>query len=116
MSEPIQLPPISPVPARTVAIKRVDPPAAPMAAGVDASRAQTARDASEAPVQPVAAVEPGTYLTIAKDEVANTFVYRSIDEQTGEVVWQYPLEQMLRMAHRLRELESADEHRIDEKV
>ena len=55
------------------------------------------------PVEPVAAVEPGTRLTITRDEAANAFVYRSIDRKSGEVVWQYPVEQVLRMAHRLRE-------------
>lgn len=68
------------------------------------------------PVEPVASVEHGTRLTITRDEAANAFVYRSIDRKSGEVVWQYPVEQVLRMAQRLRELEGLDEHRVDARI
>ena len=68
------------------------------------------------PVEPVVSVLPSTQLTITRDEVANTFVYRSIKPGTGEVVWQYPIEQVLQMAHRLRELENLTEHKIDTRV
>jgi uncharacterized FlaG/YvyC family protein len=69
---------------------------------------------TEQPVEPVVKAEPSTRLTITRDEAANTFVYRSINAETGEVVWQYPVEQVLRMAHRLRELEGLDSHVVDE--
>ncbi|MBI1210941.1 MAG: hypothetical protein GC190_05725 [Alphaproteobacteria bacterium] len=70
----------------------------------------------EKPVEPVVKAEPSTRLTITRDEAANTFVYRSINAETGEVVWQYPVEQVLRMAHRLRELEGLDSHVVDETI
>ena len=68
------------------------------------------------PIEPVVSVLPSTELTITRDEVANAFVYRSIKRDTGEVVWQYPIEQVLQMAHRLRELENLAEHKIDTHV
>ena len=30
------------------------------------------------------------HLTISRNESLNTFVYRSIDEESGDVLWQYP--------------------------
>jgi flagellar protein FlaG len=71
---------------------------------------------SAKPVEPVVPVEPSTRLTITRDEAANAFVYRSVNTDTGEVMWQYPVEQVLRMAQRLRELEGLDAHHLDQKV
>jgi len=114
MSNSIQVNPMAPAAPRP-AVKRVSAPVAPPAAMPLDDKAQ-AKVESAQPVEPVVAVQPSTHLTIAKDEAANTFVYRSIDSKTGDVVWQYPVEQVLRMAHTLRELEGLDEHKVDQKV
>ena len=98
-------------------MKRANAEAANASSGVVPVEAKPAAKAeAPMPVEPVVQVEPSTRLTITKDETANTFVYRSISAETGEVVWQYPVEQVLRMAHRLRELEGLDSHQVDEKV
>jgi uncharacterized FlaG/YvyC family protein len=113
MTDAIQIASVTAAAARP-AVKRATQaaPAAPAAAEVKAqAHAETAK-----PVEPVVQVEPSTRLTITKDEAANTFVYRSLDADTGAVLWQYPVEQVLRMAHRLRELEGLDSHQVDEKV
>ena len=110
-----------PTPAQPApAVKRANAQAAQAAASAAAAAAVKPAAKAEAPkpVEPVVQVEPSTRLTITKDETANTFVYRSISAETGEVIWQYPVEQVLRMAHRLRELEGLDggSHQVDEKV
>jgi len=117
MSDSIQLPPISSAGSRPTA-RRVVATAAASTSAVPASDAKPSHVQVETaqPVEPVVAIEPSTQLTITRDEAANTFVYRSIDKKSGEVVWQYPVEQVLRMAHRLRELEGLEQHKIDAKV
>ena len=100
--------------ARPVAKRTAEPTPAVAPARADA-KPQAKADTAQ-PVEPAVKIEPSTHLTITRDEDANTFVYRSINADTGEVVWQYPVEQVLRMAHRLRELEGLDEHQVDRKV
>lgn len=117
MADGIQVTPVSTVALRPVP-KRVSANVAPSGAAFATAEARPAPTHVETsqPVEPVFNVEPGTRLTITKDEAANAFVYRSINRDTGEVMWQYPVEQVLRMAHRLRELEGLDQHQIDEKI
>ena len=43
-------------------------------------------------------------LTITRDALLNAFVYRSVDGDTGEVLWQWPAEGALRRARYWREL------------
>ncbi len=47
----------------------------------------------------------GTRLSIDVDKSAESFVYRSVDESTGEVRAQYPLEDTLKLRAFLRSLE-----------
>jgi len=101
--------------AQRPAVKRAGTQAAPAAPAPAEVKAQAHAETAK-PVEPVVQVEPSTRLTITRDEAANTFVYRSLDADTGAVVWQYPVEQVLRMAHRLRELEGLDAHQVDEKA
>ena len=112
---------LQPAPAQTPpVVKRANTQAASSTAVGAVSAAATAKPAAHAdapqPVEPVVQVEPSTRLMITKDEAANTFVYRSIDAESGDVLWQYPVEAVLRMAHRLRELEGLDGHQVDEKI
>jgi uncharacterized FlaG/YvyC family protein len=58
-------------------------------------------------------------MSITHDEKLKTFVYRSIEEESGDVVWQYPAEEMLRRAEFLRQLEERREeraHEVDERA
>lgn len=52
-------------------------------------------------------------LSIARDEATGTFIYRSIDKSTGEVVRQWPVESMLQFKAYLRQAEGV---LIDSKV
>ena len=57
------------------------------------------------------------HLTISRNESLNTFVYRSIDEESGDVLWQYPAEHMLRMSQHWRDMEALESsHQVDEKA
>jgi uncharacterized FlaG/YvyC family protein len=46
-------------------------------------------------------------LTISHQEKMGGFIYRSVDVDSGEVVWQYPAESSLRMSQTLRDMERA---------
>jgi len=63
---------------------------------------------------------PSRSLSISRNEQLGAVVYRSIDEESGEVVWQYPADSALRMAEQLQEMqaqrERAAERRVDEKA
>jgi len=48
-------------------------------------------------------------LTISRQDKLGGFIYRSIDAQSGEVVWQYPADSILRMSQALREMQKAME-------
>jgi hypothetical protein len=59
-------------------------------------------------------------LTISRDPNLHGFVYRSIDADSGEVVWQYPNEGAVRRAEYVRALEAkmreAAKHAVDEQA
>ena len=57
------------------------------------------------------------HLTISRNDTLGTFVYRSIDQESGDVVWQYPNEGRLRMSQLLQELEEQKSRPVvDEKA
>jgi len=61
--------------------------------------------------------QPNRHLTISRNDTLGTFVYRSIDEDSGDVVWQYPNEARLRMSEHLQQLEEKNaSHQVDEKA
>lgn len=47
-------------------------------------------------------------LSISLDAETQTMVYRSVDPDSGSIMWQWPAEQTLRMVKFLRELEGLD--------
>ena len=53
--------------------------------------------------------KPNRSLTISRQDKLGGFIYRSIDAQSGEVVWQYPADSILRMSQALREMQKAME-------
>ena len=52
-------------------------------------------------------------LSIQRDNATGTFIYRSIDRETGEVVRQWPVESMLQFKAYLRQVEGV---LVDDKV
>ncbi len=58
------------------------------------------------------------HLTISRHDTLNTYVYRSIEEESGDVLWQYPAENMLRMSQHWRDMEAREssQHEVDQKV
>ena len=58
------------------------------------------------------------HLTVSRHDTLNTYVYRSIEENSGEVLWQYPAENMLRLSQHWREMEAEEssQHEVDQKV
>jgi uncharacterized FlaG/YvyC family protein len=54
-----------------------------------------------------------TKLEIEKDKKTGTFIYRSVDPETGEVVRQWPPEEILKLRAALRDMEGL---LVDEKA
>jgi len=48
---------------------------------------------------------PNSKLQVSQDEDSGTFIYRSVNPDTGEVIKQWPPEQLLNLREALRELE-----------
>ena len=48
---------------------------------------------------------PNTKLRIDRDESSGNFIYQSVDEETGEVIRQFPSEEILKVLSFYRELE-----------
>ena len=48
---------------------------------------------------------PNTKLRIDRDESSGNFIYQSVDEESGEVIAQFPSEQILKMLSFYREAE-----------
>ncbi len=53
--------------------------------------------------------KPTRSLTISRQEKLGGFIYRSIDDRSGEVIWQFPADSILRMSQALREMQKAME-------
>lgn len=56
---------------------------------------------------PAASAVSQSRLTIEEDEATGAFVYRIIDQRTGEVLRQWPREDMLRMQQAIRAMRGA---------
>lgn len=56
---------------------------------------------------------PNTKLRIDRDESSGNFIYQSVDEESGEVINQFPTEQILKMLSYYREAEGIA---VDENV
>ncbi len=70
-------------------------------AGTDTSVSLSIRDGAKLPQSPTA----NTHLVIEKDDVSGGFIYKSIDRETGEVLQQFPREEVLRAIARARAAE-----------
>ena len=97
MSDPVQFPP-------TVANVAPPAPVRPQPAVEPAVKTQADnRSATGGDGRPAGSER---LLTITRDPNLQGFVYRSIDAESGEVVWQWPNEAALRRAEYVRALEA----------
>jgi flagellar protein FlaG len=76
------------------------------------------KKAAEAVETTLRAIEPSLMgqnerLSISRDEATGTFIYRSIDRKSGEVIRQWPVESMLQFKAYLRNAEGV---LVDSKV
>jgi uncharacterized FlaG/YvyC family protein len=110
MSDAVQMPPTLPVVPRVAPVRaaeHVEPPKKPQTENHNSGEHRQESDASNA---------DDRRMRISRDEVARRFVYRSVEADSGDVVWQYPAEEMLRRAHYLRQVEAQLQHQVDEKA
>lgn len=79
------------------------------------------REVKSAPVEPSTGPSNGdaltgqytkldnTKLTVSLDADTGTYVYKSVNPDDGEVVWQWPSEQVMRVIQYFRRIESLEE-------
>jgi uncharacterized FlaG/YvyC family protein len=114
MSDAVQMPPTLPVVPRVAPVRAAEHIEPPKKSQTDSQSSNQQRQESDAGSQAVASDQ--RQMRISRDEAARRFVYRSVVSDTGEVVWQYPAEEMLRRAHYLRKVEEQVRHTVDEKA
>ncbi len=100
MSDPIQIVPTAMAVPRVTPVRH-EPPVEPAKKPQTDNRSNNDRRDSERE----AAAASDRRMSVTRDENAKAFVYRSIEADSGEVVWQYPAEVMLRRAEFLRQFE-----------
>jgi uncharacterized FlaG/YvyC family protein len=110
MSDPVQAVPPSAVAVPRATPVRQDPPPVepPKKSQTDNRGSNDHREAERR-----AAIEADREMSITRDENLNGFVYRSIEVDSGDVVWQFPAEELLRRAEHLRQME---EKRLEERA
>ena len=111
MTDTIQLVPSVPVVARVAPVRadlHVEPAKQSQADNRSANHGNESDHQTE---------QPARHLTISRQDKLGAFVYRSIEESSGAVVWQYPAESMLRMSQHLQELEEQNaRHQVDQQA
>jgi uncharacterized FlaG/YvyC family protein len=113
MSDTIQLVPSVPVVARPVAVRPDQHVEPAKQAHADNRPADNGNDTPQHQQQNL----PNRHLTISRHDTLGTFIYRSVDEDSGKVVWQYPTESILRTSQQLQALETGKaEHHVDKTV
>jgi hypothetical protein len=115
VSDPIQAVPPSAAAVPRVVPVRPEPPVEPP----KKSQPQN-RDSEDYRESERKAVEAERRLSITRDENIRGFVYRSIEKDSGDIVWQFPAEEMLRRAAHLRQIEERRRedlsHEVDEQA
>ena len=110
MTDQIQI-----APPPVVAVPRAAPVVAPEAVE-PARKAQAENKKGDENREDSASSRSSRHLSITRNEDLNAFVYRSIDADSGDVVWQWPSEGVLRRAESYRQSEAAEQHAVDEKA
>lgn len=104
----VQTSPVSPIVQTQTEMLRRDPAPAAAALAAISPPEGPASEAVAALERTLRALTPklmnsATRLSIQKDQATGTFVYRAIDRETGDVVHQYPGEDMLAVIRFMRE-------------
>ena len=114
MSDQVQLPPSLPFAPRVTPARAPDPIEPPKKSQADNRNANDHHAGGDAPPQAGPTPSSDRQLTITPEPALQSFVYRSIDADSGDVVWQWPAEQVLRRARLLRALEEKLQSELDE--
>ena len=93
--------------------EHVEPPKKPQTENHNSENRRQEKRESAAQAAVTDAAE--RHLRITRDDAAKAFVYRSVEAETGDVVWQWPSEQILRRAQYRHEAEQQS-HEVDEKA
>jgi hypothetical protein len=114
MSDPIQLPPVPILPpiAHTRTVEAVEPAQESRTSNRNSGEQQPGRE--QRPTQISAA--PQRQFSITRDPVLKSFVYQSIDAESGVVVWQWPAEEVLRRARHQQALAQGQQPTLDAKA
>ena len=115
MSDAVQMPPSMPVVPRVAPVRaaeHVEPPKKSQTENHNSSDHR--QDKSDPARETSRAADRDLYIT--RDEATQGFVYRSVEADTGEIVWQWPTEQILRRAQYMRDVEEQAQHELDEKA
>lgn len=114
MSDPVQMPTSTPfTPPRVTPVHVADPVEPATKPQSDNRSAGDHRQGSDQQAAQTSAAD--RHLTITREPALQSYVYRSIESDSGEVVWQYPAEQVLRRARLLKELEDRQRSELDQK-
>lgn len=92
MSTPVALPATPPDPKGPTALR---PPAEDIQSSQPQQQVQQPAPAPAEP--PPTAMNLDTRLVIEEDKQTRTFIYKTLDRETGEVLQQFPREQVLRL-------------------
>lgn len=110
MSETVQLPLSIPT-QQWVTPARAEPPIEP------AKKSQSEnRNANDNRGEGQAGQQTERHLSITRNPAVHAFIYKSIDADSGKVVWQWPSEEAVRRAQHLRDKEEQLAHEVDEKA
>jgi hypothetical protein len=66
------------------------------------------KDAAAAAATPPAGLD-NTKLTVSLDSETGTYIYKSVNADDGEIVWQWPSEQVMRVIQYFRRIESLED-------
>ena len=114
MTDQVQLPPSTPHAPRVTPARAPDPIEPPKKSQADNRNANDHRSGGDAASQGGPTPSSERQLTITREPALQSFVYRSIDAESGDVVWQWPAEQVLRRARLLRAMEEKLQSELDE--
>ncbi|MCE9524246.1 MAG: hypothetical protein K8S25_17645 [Alphaproteobacteria bacterium] len=117
MTDAVQMPSSMPVVPRVAPVRPAEHIEPPKKTQADNQSSKDSRGDSRDAARSEAAMRAAErQLRIAHDDATQGFVYRSVEADTGEVVWQWPSEDILRRAQFRQQMEEKVRHEVDEKV
>lgn len=109
MAEPIANYTSSPAPVRVDARPQTPPPTEPQPREEKVQGVAHSQAAGDGALTAQYTKLDNTKLTVSLDSETGTFIYRSVSAHDGEVVWQWPSEQVMRVIQYFRRIESLEE-------